>query len=260
MPSSSLPITIIQPNIIWEDKAANLKNYTQILEGLKPEKRIVILPEMFTTGFSMNPKPLAEEMDGNSVRWMKEMASKHKIIIAGSLIIEAEGNYYNRFVWMQPDGKYWHYDKRHLFAYAGEDKAYSRGQQRTIVSVNGWRICLVVCYDLRFPVWLSNQKAEYDVLVVVANWPERRSLAWLSLLQARAIENQCYVVGVNRTGVDANNIEYNGRSCVFDPLGEPLLQLDEHTVTEDINLSKEQLENTRLSLPFLKDADEFILL
>lgn len=245
---------------MWEDKEANLKYYSEALEAMNIAKRVVVLPEMFTTGFSMTPRPLAETMDGTTLQWMKMAAAKYKCILAGSLIIEDGGKFYNRFVWMQPDGKHWHYDKRHLFAYAGEDKEYSRGGQRTIVSVNGWKICLAVCYDLRFPVWLRNQKSEYDVLVIAANWPERRSLAWRTLLQARAIENQCYVIGINRIGRDGNDMDYNGGSSVFDPLGAVLLQLDEHQQSGKIDLDKEALENARLSLPFLKDADDFLLI
>lgn len=260
MPSSALPITIIQPDIVWEDKEANLNNYDTLIRQLNAEKRIVLLPEMFSTGFSMKPEPLAESMDGQSVQWMRDTARRYKIILAGSIIIKEEGHFYNRFVWMQPDGQYWHYDKRHLFAYAGEDKEYTHGHQRTIVSVNGWKICLAVCYDLRFPVWLRNQKTEYDALIVVANWPERRSIAWRTLLQARAIENQCFVVGVNRIGKDGNDIEYKGESCVFDPIGTSLLMLDGRTNAAQINLDKQVLETTRATLPFLKDGDEFLLL
>ena len=228
---------------------------------------MVALPEMFGTGFSMAPERLAEPMDGHSVRWMADMAVKHRCILTGSLIIEEDGKYYNRMLWVQPDGHIGFYDKRHLFGYADEDKHYTRGEKRLICSVNGWRINLLVCYDLRFPVWARNlpnrqtgQGDEYDVLLYVANWPEPRCLAWRTLLQARAIENQCYVVGVNRVGVDGKGFNYVGESSVFGPLGETLWQHANEAVCHTVTLEKEVLQKTRARLPFLDDADKFLLL
>jgi predicted amidohydrolase len=191
---------------------------------------------------------------------MKTIAAKHRCILTGSLIIEEAGKYFNRLLWVQPDGQMGIYDKRHRFAYADEDKHYSQGEKRLIVSVKGWRICLLVCYDLRFPVWARNQDEEYDVLLYVANWPERRSTAWKTLLQARAIENMSYVAGCNRVGKDGKNIQYNGESSVFGPLGEILWQQANQTAVHTITLDKEHLINTREHFPFLKDADKFLIL
>lgn len=260
MAGEQLHFTLIQPDIAWEDKQANMKQYEDIIAGITGSKHIVVLPEMFSTGFSMAPERLAEPMDGTSVKWMTATAARYRCIIAGSLIIEEDGKYYNRMLWVQPDGRISSYDKRHLFAYADEDKHYSPGDKRVIVSVNGWRINLMVCYDLRFPVWARNQGDEYDVLLYVANWPEARSLAWRTLLQARAIENQCYVVGVNRVGKDGKGYNHTGESSVFGPLGEQLCELPPVPTTHTIPLDNEELKKIRTKLPFLDDADKFILL
>jgi predicted amidohydrolase len=220
---------------------------------------------MFNTGFSMRPEALAEPMDGATVAWMKAIAAHHRCILAGSLMIAEEGHYFNRLVWMQPNGQAGYYDKRHLFAYAGEDKHYAPGGKRLIASVNGWKINLQVCYDLRFPVWARQQlsddgEPEYDVLVYVANWPERRVQAWKTLLKARAIENQCYVVGVNRTGHDGNGIYHSGDSMVVDPLGEVVCQFTHEEVVHSLELDAAHLNDLRRKLPFLADADDFYLL
>lgn len=261
---SDLKITIIQPNLHWEDKEANLAMLEEKLAQL-PATEIVVLPEMFTTGFSMRPEQLAEPMDGHTVEWMVKMASKFRIILTGSLIIGENGQYFNRLLWVLPNGQLGYYDKRHLFAYAQEDQHYQPGEKRLIASVKGWKINLLVCYDLRFPVWSRQQKqkennaAEYDVLIYVANWPQRRSLAWKTLLQARAIENQCYVVGVNRVGSDANEIVYSGDSMIIDPLGEILYHAPNEETTFTTSLSKENLDNVRSRFPFWKDADDFMI-
>lgn len=255
-----LNISIIQPDIIWEDKAANLEQYATYIEQIQDKKELVILPEMFSTGFSMRPEALAEPMEGTSVQWMKDMAKKHRCIITGSLIIEDKGKYFNRLLWVQPDGKVGQYDKRHLFAYAEEHNHYSPGERRFIAQVKGFRICLQVCYDLRFPVWARNQGDEYDVLVYVANWPERRSLAWKTLLQARAIENQSYVIGVNRVGKDGKDINYSGDSSVFGPLGETIWQKSNETAIHTVTIEKDKITETRKQFPFLNDADKFIIL
>ena len=257
---SSLTFTLIQTNLFWENKAANLEMFSQKIESINTATQIVLLPEMFSTGFSMQPHLFAEKMNETTVQWMQQLAAKHKIIIAGSVMIEDEKNYYNRFIWMQPNGAFGCYDKRHCFAFANEDKHYKAGNKKMIAQANGWKINLQVCYDLRFPVWARQQKDEmYDVLLYVANWPTRRSYAWKSLLIARAIENQCYVVAVNRVGNDGNNIEHCGDSMVINPLGEILYhkQNDEDIFT--INLEKEIVEEARTKFPFWKDADEFIL-
>jgi len=257
---SQLHISIIQPDIAWEDKAANLQQYEDYINHIEGKKEVVILPEMFSTGFSMAPERLAETMKGTTVQWMKDTAKKHRCILTGSLIIEENGHYYNRLIWMQPDGNFGTYDKRHLFAYAGEHDHYSRGEKRLIAQVKGWRICLQVCYDLRFPVWARNLGDEYDLLVYVANWPERRNLAWKTLLQARSIENQSFVVGVNRVGTDGNGIYHSGDSSVFGPLGEAVWQQAHEAAVHTVVLDKAIVEQARAQFPFLNDADKFILL
>jgi len=263
---SSLSITVIQSKLHWQDKPANLAMFEQKIKAIKERTEIVVLPEMFSTGFSMQPELLAETMEGETVKWMQRMAAEKKIILTGSIITAEKDNYYNRLVWMLPNGQRGVYDKRHLFAFAGEDDQYTAGSKRLIASVKGWKINLLVCYDLRFPVWarqtvppVGEQKEGpgYDMIIYVANWPERRNHAWKTLLQARAIENQCYVVGVNRVGDDGNNIHYSGDSMVVDPLGEVLYSkaLEEDVFT--ITLQKEKLEEVRNKFPFWKDADAF---
>jgi omega-amidase len=286
---STLTITTIQTNLHWEDKKANLQMLEQKINSIKEKTEIVVLPEMFTTGFSMKPELLAETIDGETVQWMKRMAATKKIILSGSFICRDVLNgltdkteqsaesvpirFFNRLIWMLPNGQYGYYDKRHLFAYAEEDKHYTAGAKRLIASVKGWKINLLVCYDLRFPVWArqspspqelvppkreeGRDEAEYDLLIYVANWPEKRIHAWKTLLQARAIENQCYVIGVNRVGKDANNIQYSGESMIIDPMGEVLyIKKDEEDIFT-VTLDKTDLQTVREKLPFLKDADGF---
>jgi len=258
---SALTFTLIQTALHWEDIAANLSMLEEKINSITTPTHIVVLPEMFSTGFSMRPEALAETMDGDTIQWMKRLAAQKRVILTGSVIIEEGGQYYNRLVWMQPNGQYGYYDKRHLFAYAGEDQHYTPGNQRLVASVNGWRILLTVCYDLRFPVWARQQYNEegfeYDVMLCVANWPERRNHAWKTLLQARAIENQCYAVGVNRIGEDGNNIYHSGDSLVADPLGEVLYHKAREADCFTITLDKKHLETVREKLPFWKDADTF---
>ena len=264
---STLTITTIQSNLLWEEKSASLNLLEKKIAGIEEKTEIVVLPEMFSTGFSMKTKELAETMDGETMQWMKRVSRENSIILTGSIIIEEEGNYYNRLIWMLPNGQYGHYDKRHLFAYGEEDKYFKPGDKRLIASVKGWKINLLVCYDLRFPVWARQSplslrrgdggEVEYDVLIYVANWPERRSHAWKTLLCARAIENQCYVVGVNRVGSDGNNIYYSGNSLIIDPLGQVLYHMADEEDVFTITLQKEMLEETRSKFPFWKDADSF---
>jgi omega-amidase len=257
---SSLTITIIQSNLHWENKAANLAMFSEKINDIKEKTEIIILPEMFSTGFSMQSKTLAETMDGEAVAWMKKTAAEKKAIIAGSIIAEENGKYFNRLIWMLPNGEFGHYDKRHLFAFAEEDKFYSPGDKRLVASVKGWKINLLICYDLRFPVWARQSgEAEYDLLIYVANWPERRVHAWKTLLQARAVENQCYVAAVNRVGDDGNNIHYSGDSMIIDPLGEILYQKSQQEDIFTFTLQKEKLEEVRDKFPFLKDADNFFI-
>jgi predicted amidohydrolase len=260
----ALKFTLIQANLHWEDRKANLEMFEEKINKLESGSQVVVLPEMFSTGFSMKPELLAETMEGPTVSWMKKMAGSKKLILTGSLIVEENGQYYNRLIWMLPNGAFGHYDKRHLFAFAKENNHYAGGHQRLIASVNGWKINLMVCYDLRFPVWARQQfdeekNFEYDVLIYVANWPERRNIAWKTLLQARAIENQCYVIGVNRVGDDGNGIYHSGDSMVIDPLGNILYQKAHEEDVFTISLDKELLEEVRIKFPFWKDADEFTL-
>lgn len=260
---SSLTITIIQSNIFWEDKEANLKMFQQKIESIKEKTEIVILPEMFNTGFSMKPELFAEKMDGETVQWMKKIAAEKKIILTGSVMIEEDGKFYNRLIWMLPNGEYGKYDKRHLFAYAHENEHYAAGNKKLIASVKGWKINLQVCYDLRFPVWARQPPGElenkYDLLVNVANWPEKRSLAWKTLLRARAIENQCFVAGVNRVGKDGDDISYNGGSTIIDPLGEIIYEKDKQEDVCTYTLEKENVTETRNRFPFWRDADFFLI-
>ena len=255
---SNLTITSIQTDLQWEDKKNNLEMLEEKIAGIKEKTEIVVLPEMFSTGFSMRPELLAENMEGESLQWMKRIAAEKKIILTGSLIIEEKGKYYNRLIWMQPDGQYGYYDKRHLFAYAEENNHYTAGTKKLIVSVKGWKINLLVCYDLRFPVWArQTSETKYDVLMYVANWPDRRIIAWKTLLQARAIENECYVVGVNRVGDDGKNIHYSGESMMIDPMGEILYHKKEEEDIFTLTLDKNHLNSIREKFPFWKDADEF---
>lgn len=276
---SHLTVSVLQADLHWENKEKNLQLFEQKISSMKEKTEIVVLPEMFSTGFSMNPAKLAETMDGNTVSWMKRISKEKKIIITGSLIVEENGHFYNRLIWMLPNGTYGTYDKRHRFAFAGEDKEYSAGNKRLIASVKGWKVNLMICYDLRFPVWARQQTShdilkknedrekampeslhEYDLLIYVANWPAKRAHAWKTLLQARAIENQCYVIGANRVGSDGNNIQYSGDSMIIDPLGEVLQQqaYDETVITR--LLEKEKLDDIRKRFPFWKDADDFQIL
>jgi omega-amidase len=224
------------------------------------------LPEMFSTGFSMQPSLFAETMQGPTVEWMKRVSQQNKIILAGSIIIEEDGAFYNRLIWMLPNGQFGQYDKRHLFAFGQEDKFYSAGNKRLIAQVKGWKINLQVCYDLRFPVWARQNNAqpnlsepEYDILIYVASWPQKRSHAWKTLLCARAIENQCYVVGVNRVGDDGKNIYHSGNSLVIDPLGQVLYHMADEEDENTITLSKETLNDVREKFPFWKDGDGFTI-
>lgn len=260
----AITFTLIQTTLHWEDKSANLQMLEEKIMAIKPPTQVVILPEMFSTGFSMKPETLAETMNGTTMQWMQKTAAAKKIILTGSIIIEEEGSYYNRAIWMQPNGKRGWYDKRHLFAFAGEHERYTAGRQRYIASVNGWKVALQVCYDLRFPVWsrqqFGEQKSfEYDVLLYIANWPQRRNTAWKTLLQARAIENQCYVIGVNRVGKDGNGIAHSGDSMVIDPLGEILYHKEAVEDIYTITLQKEPLQAIRQGFPFWRDADGFEL-
>jgi omega-amidase len=264
--NTDLSISIVQSFLHWENAEANRKMFEEKIFSIKGKPELVILPEMFSTGFSMNPAVLAETMEGPTVKWMREIAAKRKIVLTGSLIIEENGAYFNRLIWMLPDGQMGLYNKRHCFGFAGEDIYYTPGNKRLIASVKGWKINLQVCYDLRFPVWARQTPAaetangdiqpEFDLLLYVANWPEKRINAWKTLLAARAIENQCYVAGCNRVGEDGNGISYSGDSMIIDPMGQVVCTgKDDEVYTYTIK--KETLAETRNKFPFLKDADHF---
>ena len=262
--SNTLTFTLIQTALHWENKAANLQMLEQKIYSIDTKTEVVVLPEMFSTGFSMQPQLFAEKMDGATINWMKKIATTKKIILTGSIIIEEDNKYYNRLIWMLPNGEFGFYNKRHCFGFAGEDKHYTAGNKRLIASVKGWKINLQICYDLRFPVWarqtpatIENDEVEYDVLLYVANWPERRNHPWKTLLTARAIENQAYVIGVNRVGNDGNNIYHSGDSMVVNALGETLYNKAHDEAIFTITLQKQELIDTRNKFPFLKDADHF---
>lgn len=262
-----LVVTTIQTELAWENKAENLLHFSKKIAEITTKTDIIILPEMFSTGFSMNAQKLAETMQGETISWMKAEASKQNAVIIASLIIEEKGNYFNRLVWMQPNGEHYHYDKRHLFSMAGENKSYTPGNNRLVVHYKGWRICPLICYDLRFPVWSRNisfdaakTNNEFDCLIYIANWPITRISHWDKLLEARAIENQCYVVGVNRIGQDGSNLTYSGNSAIINPKGEKISSTKPTTESiETILLNKEELEVYRNKFPLIDDADNFQL-
>lgn len=255
-----LTVTVVQADLVWEDVQANLKSFSKKIEDLSAQTDLIILPEMFNTGFSMDPKRLSEEMDGPTMTWMANMADLKHASIAGSLIIQEDGHYFNRFVWMHPGGMYQTYDKRHLFTMAGEHHHYVRGEDRLKIKYKGWRICPMICYDLRFPVW-SRNNGFYDLLIYVANWPDKRAYDWRTLLAARAIENQAYVVGVNRVGIDGNNHHYSGHSAIIDPGWHKVLwQQEEKEAVHTQVLSAKHLLKVREQLPFLADQDDFVIL
>ncbi len=251
-----LQVALVQKNLLWEDKDANLLQFETVLQQITPSTDLVILPEMFSTGFSMNAEALAEDMDGPTVQWLRNMARKYQFVLTGSIIIEVNKRYYNRLVWMRPNGQYSIYDKRHLFTFSGEHLTYTAGQEHLLVEINGWKVMPLICYDLRFPVW-SRNKTDYDLLIYVANFPEKRRDAWKSLLIARAIENQAYTVGVNRVGVDGNNHSYSGDSMIIDYNGQTLSSAAYIENIQYATLSYADQQVFRTKFAFLNDRDEF---
>ncbi len=253
-----MKVSIIQTNLIWENKSDNLSNFTDKIKNLEDDTDIIVLPEMFSTGFTMNADQLAEKMDGNTIQWLKKIASEKNCAVTGSIIIEENGSYFNRLIWVTPE-EIKFYNKRHLFSYANEDRTYTAGNNKLIIDHKGWKICLLVCYDLRFPVWSRRTKKEdYDLLVYVANWPERRITAWKTLLPARAIENQSYVIGVNRIGNDGNDVYHSGDSVVYNFTGEQLSKTQSHVESiETIELNLDELKEHRKHFAFFQDGDEF---
>lgn len=256
--SNSLAVAILQLDLVWEDPEANRQKIESMITGIT-DADIIILPEMFTSGFTMNASSVAETMDGITIAWLKQLASEKQVAITGSLVISENGNYYNRLVFVEPNGNLTHYDKRHTFTLAGEHKVYTAGTDQVIVNYKDWKICTLICYDLRFPVWARNT-SDYDLLLYVANWPKVRVSAWDALLQARAIENMSYCIGVNRVGLDGNNYEYTGHSAAYDVLGYRIDSIPhEKEAVEVITLQKEHITKYREKLGFLKDRDKFNL-
>ncbi|RZJ90218.1 MAG: nitrilase family protein [Chryseobacterium sp.] len=254
----NLKVTVFQAYLFWENIEKNLQNLALRLSmGVREKTDLIILPEMFNSGFSMNSEALAEEMGGFTMQWMQQMAYKYNCIITGSLIIKENGNYYNRLIWMEQNGDHQYYDKRHLFGLGEEDKNFSPGKDKLIVELKGWKIRLAVCYDLRFPVWLRNVDEEYDILLLVASWPDKRSSHWKALIPARAIENQSYVIAVNRVGHDSNQIYHSGHSMCIDPYGSTVYYKPEDEDLYTFSINYEELIKIRRQFPFLKDADKF---
>ena len=250
-----LTLTLVQSELVWEHRKANLERFEERLQPLAGATDLVILPEMFSTGFTMNAAPLAETMQGRTLNWMQNLARQLAADIVGSAIIRENGQLYNRLLWVRPDGAHFTYDKKHLFRMSGEHKVYSAGRELLTVAINGWQVRPFICYDLRFPVWCRNRNLEYDLAIYVANWPAARADHWRSLLQARAIENQCYVVGVNRVGTDGNGLVYRGDSSVIDPRGEVRYHCEEREDVFNTTLAREALDAYREAFPAWKDAD-----
>ncbi len=254
-----MKVALIQAPLVWENRDANLRYFESKIQQLEAETDLVVLPEMFTSGFTMNPERAFEVMDGHAVSWMQKMCMQKSIALTGSMIIKEKGNYYNRMFFVFPNGTYQTYDKRHLFSLAGEEKKYTAGSQRLVVTYKDWKICPLVCYDLRFPVFARNQDEAYDLLLYVANWPDQRIYAWDSLFKARAIENMTYAIGVNRVGTDIGNNQYSGHSQVLDYMGEYIIPPHTGEAVLYAKLEKANLIQARKKLAFLSDGDSFIL-
>ncbi len=255
----NLNITIIQTGLAWHDVEKNCTRFEGIIRSLAEPTDLVLLPEMFSTGFTMEPHACAEEMDGLAVTSLVRWAGKKQADVAGSVAIREGDRYFNRLVWARPGGDVVTCNKRHLFRMAGEERVYTAGNDKTVIMLKGWRIRPFVCYDLRFPVWSRNKNLEYDIAVYVANWPEKRAAHWKALLRARAIENQCYVIGVNRIGVDGNGVSYCGDSAVIDFTGSTILEMENRECVQTIGLSFDELAGYRQAFPAWKDADDFTL-
>lgn len=257
--NDTLKIALFQTDIVWENIDANLDQLDTKVANMSDDVELLIFPEMFATGFSMNPSQNFETMEGKVVKWMQNVSKKHQVATVGSVIIKEDHNFYNRLVFSHPSGELEYYDKRHLFTYGGEDKEYSQGNKRLILDYKGWKICPLICYDLRFPVWSRNDQ-DFDLLIFIANWPKPRISAWDTLLQARAIENMCYSIGVNRVGVDGNKLEYVGHSQVNDMLGKSLVKSIGKEDVIELVIDKTALKNAREKFRFLNDKDEFKIL
>ncbi len=259
-----MKITLLQPDLYWHDPVANRAMLEERIFSLPEPTDLIVLPEMFTTGFTMGARAVAEPMNLTTFRWLKQMAAQTKAVVTGSYVVQEKGMYFNRLIWMQPDGQFDTYDKRHLFRMAGEDAVYTAGTQRIVKEWKGWRVCPLICYDLRFPVWSRNHQTEssdfdYDLLLYVANWPAARRNAWNVLLQARAIENLSYVVGVNRVGEDGQNHSYSGESAIVDFKGDVLFRQADTEIVHQQTLSLDELRAFRAKFPANLDADSFTL-
>jgi len=254
----NLKISLFQGYLFWENIDKNLQNIALRLSGgIREKTDLIILPEMFSTGFTMNAAALAEPMNGKTMTWMGRIAKQFNCVVTGSLIIAENEKYYNRLIWMEPDGTFSYYDKRHLFTLAKEHQTYTAGKKKLIVELKGWKIFPVICYDLRFPVWLRNVEPVYDLLIVVANWPERRALHWRTLIPARAVENQSYVIGLNRVGHDGNEVYHSGDSTCISPNGNVVYYKRDEEDVYTFSIIADEIEKTRRTLPFLQDEDNF---
>lgn len=268
-----MKVTLIQSQLFWENREKNLNHFESLIHAIREECQVILLPEMFTTGFSMNPKKVAEPANGPTLKWMQQVAKEKNAVVCGSVAVKDRENYFNRLFWVEPGGEFKTYNKRHLFRMGHEDQHYKAGAKKLITTVGEWKFCPLICYDLRFPVWSRNkfkskvksQKSkeegwDYDVLIYVANWPEARTYAWKHLLIARAIENQCYVIGVNRVGKDGNGVNHSGESMVIGPKGEILNSVKSgEACVETLELNFETLTEFRKNFPVGKDADAFNL-
>lgn len=255
----NLRVALIQEELAWHAPEANRTRFAGLITPLEGKADLIVLPEMFTTGFTMEPSALAETMEGATADWMRRMARETGADLAGSVVIREGERFYNRLLWVRPGGEVLHYDKRHLFRMAGEEKVYSPGTSPLTVELEGWRLRPFICYDLRFPAWTRSRGLDYDAAVFTANWPARRSEHWRTLLRARAVENQCYVIGVNRVGTDGNGVTYSGDSAVIDYAGNILFEKSGSPCVHIAEFSLEGLREYREAFPAWKDADDFRL-
>lgn len=254
-----MKVSLIQAPLVWENPKANRDYFEGKINEIITNTNLIVLPEMFTSGFTMNPEQVAESMQGETLVWLQTLAKARNCAITGSMVIQEDGKFFNRLLFVFPSGKMVHYDKKHLFTLAGEDEVYAPGTKKIVIEYLGWKICPFICYDLRFPVF-SRNTVDYDLLIYVASWPKTRTNAWDILLQARAVENMSYAIGVNRVGTDANGYEYIGHSQVVDYLGNHVQKPHEDEATLTVVLNKDSLMETREKLSFLNDKDNFIVL
>ena len=254
-----LKVTLIQSELVWEDIDSNLAGFNSRIDAIEEDTHLIVLPEMFSTGFTMNAPALAQDMKGSAVKWIIEKSAEKNVDMVGSIIADDGGKFFNRLLWAKPNGEIFTYDKKHLFRMAGEEKIYSAGTKNITVELNGWRIRPFICYDLRFPVWTRNIANRFDIAIFIANWPEKRSAHWKALLQARAIENQSYVIGVNRVGIDGNGLAYSGDSSIIDSWGTIIFQKSNQTCIHTSQLSYNVLKTSREDFPVWMDADNDII-